>query len=216
VVHRWDVSPKEAVKIQKELNRRVITNGEPEIRIVAGADVSVTADRETMTAAVCLMTFPDLDPLEKATAKMKTAFPYVPGLLSFREGPVLLKAFGRLKKKPDLIIFDGQGIAHPRRFGIAAHMGVLLGIPSVGCAKSPLYGSYEPVAGQRGQKSLITDKDGSVLGACLRTRTGVKPVFISVGNLVSLDYAVDVVLECAPKYRLPEPVRCAHKLAGSV
>jgi len=214
-LHRWDLPPKEAVKTQSKLRNLVVERGTVKnIRLIAGADVSVSADRLMMNAAVSLHSYPDLKPLEQVTQKGIPTFPYVPGLLSFREGPLLIDCFKKLKRKPDVIIFDGQGIAHPRRFGIAAHLGVLLDIPSIGCAKSPLYGEYDTPGNEKGSFSYIKEKDGRIIGACLRSRSGVKPIFVSVGHKLSLKQAVDTVLECTPRYRLPEPIRAAHNLAG--
>lgn len=215
-LHRWDMSPKKAVKLQQKLRGRVIRHGEiKNIRYVAGADVSVSPDRLTMKAAVVVLTYPGLQPVEQATAHGDPSFPYVPGLLSFREGPLLLDCFKKLKQRPDVIIFDGQGIAHPRGFGIAAHIGVWLETASIGCAKSPLYGNYEIPDNEKGAFNYITDSGGEKIGACLRSRSGVKPVFISVGHRISLNQAVGVVLNCTPRFRLPEPIRSAHNLAGS-
>jgi len=214
-LHRWDLPPKEAVKTQLKLRNLVVERGAiKNIRLIAGADVSVSADRLMMKAAVSLHSYPDLKPVEQTTQKGKPTFPYVPGLLSFREGPLLLDCFKKLKHKPDVIIFDGQGIAHPRRFGIAAHLGVWLDIPSIGCAKSPLYGRYDTPGNEKGSFSQIKEKDGRIIGACLRSRSGVKPIFVSVGHKLSLKQAIDTVLECTPRYRLPEPIRAAHNLAG--
>lgn len=215
-LHRWDLPPKEAVKLQLKLRNLVVERGAVKnIRFIAGADVSVSADRLTMKAAVSLHSYPDLKPVEQATQKGEPHFQYVPGLLSFREGPLLLDCFKKLKRKPDVIIFDGQGIAHPRRFGLAAHIGVWLDIPSIGCAKSPLYGQYETPGNEKGNFSYIKEKDGRIIGACLRSRIGVKPIFVSVGHKLSLGRAVKIILNCTPRYRLPEPIRAAHNLAGS-
>ena len=214
-LHSWNLSPKDAVRMQLKLRDMVIERGVlKKIRLVAGADVSVSPDRKMMNAAVTLLSYPELKPVEQVTQKGKPEFPYVPGLLSFREGPLLLDCFKKLKRSPDVIIFDGQGIAHPRRFGIAAHIGVWLNIPSIGCAKSPLYGEYETVGDEKGSFSQIKEKDGRVIGVCLRSRIGVKPIFVSVGHKLSLECAIDVILKCTPRYRLPEPIRAAHNLAG--
>jgi len=203
--------------MQLELRNMVVERGVlKNIRFVAGADVSVSADRKMMKAAVSLLSYPSLEPVEQATVKGRPTFPYVPGLLSFREGPLLLDCFKRLKQSPDVIIFDGQGIAHPRRFGIAAHIGVWLDIPSIGCAKSPLYGAYETPGNEKGNFSYIKEKDGRIIGACLRSRIGVKPIFVSVGHKLSLECGLDIVLKCTPCYRLPEPIRAAHSLAGTL
>lgn len=214
-LHNWNLSPKDAVKLQLKLRNMVVERGEiTKYRFVAGADVSVSADRKMMNAAVSLLSYPELKPVEQVTQKGKPLFPYVPGLLSFREGELLLACFKKLKQSPDVIIFDGQGIAHPRRFGIGAHIGVWLNIPSIGCAKSPLYGEYDRPGNEKGNLSYIKEKDGSVIGACLRSRKGVKPIFVSVGHKLSLKCAIDIVLKCTERYRLPEPIRAAHNLAS--
>lgn len=214
-LHKWDVTPKEAIGIQLELRKRVSDKfSAKNIRLVAGADVSIPAGGDCVKAAVCILTFPDMRLVEEATAELKLSFPYIPGLLSFREGPVLLECFKKIRVKPDVIIFDGQGTAHPRGFGIAAHMGVLLDIPSIGCGKSPLFGKYEMPHGAKSSRTDIRDKGGNIIGSCLRTRTNVKPLFVSIGHRISLLAAMDIVLRCALKYRLPEPVRRAHNLAG--
>ena len=202
--------------MQLKLRDMVVERGAiKNIRFVAGADISVSPDRKKMQAAITLLSYPSMEPVEQATVKGRPAFPYVPGLLSFREGPLLLDCFKKLKRKPDVTIFDGQGIAHPRRFGIAAHIGVWLDIPSIGCAKSPLYGKYDTPGNEKGNFSYIKEKDGRVIGACLRSRVGVKPIFVSVGHRLSLKCAIDIVLKCTPRYRLPEPIRTAHNLAGT-
>jgi len=157
------------------------------------------------------MSLPDLAPLEEKTAVKKGIFPYVPGLLTFREGPALLEAFGRLENKPDLIFFDGQGLAHPRRLGLASHLGIFLDTPSIGCAKSRLVGRYTQPPEKKGGWTRLTDR-GELVGAVLRTRTGVSPVFVSVGHRVDLDSAISLTLSACRKYRLPEPIRAAHSL----
>lgn len=213
-LHRWDVTPKEAINIQERLRERVSTiDSFAEIRLIAGADVSYTKDGDFVHAAVGVFSFPDLILLEQRTATIKTSFPYVPGLLTFREGPALIECFKKIENIPDAIIFDGQGVCHPRRMGIASHMGVLLDTPSIGCAKSHLYGEFIMPAENKGSYTYIHDQDGSVVGACLRTRTDVKPVFVSIGHMVSLKTAVDITLRCATRYRMPEPSRFAHTLA---
>jgi len=212
VAHPWDVSTDEAVEIQRDLRRRVVI--EPFHRrpdVVAGVDVSVK-DRLARSAVVPL-SFPDLEPLEAATAERPATFPYVPGLLAFREGPVVLAAIEQLTVQPDVLIFDAHGLAHPRRMGLATHLGVLLDHPSVGCAKSRLCGEYDEPAEERGSWTPL--RDGSeVIGAVVRTRDGVRPVFVSIGHRVDLETAVSLVLNCAPRYRLPETTRWAHRVAG--
>lgn len=210
--HCWHLPPAEARKIQDRMRARVVIRPlyRPP-RIVAGIDVSVTGDRAR--AAVVLLSYPDLLPFQSATAEMTVSFPYVPGLLAFREGPVVLAALARLGDRPDVIIFDAQGLAHPRRMGLATHLGVLLDMPTVGCTKSRLIGVHKEPDEPRGSWTLLRDAD-EVIGAVLRTRDGVRPVFVSVGNQVDLGTAVSLTLSCTTRYRLPEPTRWAHRVAG--
>jgi deoxyribonuclease V len=213
--HRWDLSPTEAIALQQELRAEVVTDRPLDlgtVRLVAGADVSVKDD--VSQAAVVVATFPDFRVLETARATRPTPFPYVPGLLSFREGPVLEEAFESLASEPDVFIFDGNGLAHPRRVGLASHLGLWLGRPTVGSAKTRLTGRHDPVPPEKGAWASLIDK-GEVVGAALRTRSGTNPVFVSPGHLIDLASAIDLVLRCAPKYRLPEPIRLAHKAAGA-
>ncbi len=210
--HPWDVSPAEAREIQRRLRDRVLVqplNRQPEI--IAGIDVSVKG--EWARAAVVLLSYPDLTPFHAVTAEMSVPFPYVPGLLAFREGPVVLAALERLTGQPDVLMFDAQGLAHPRRMGLATHLGILLDVPAVGCAKSRLCGVYVEPDEQKGSWAVLTDRD-EVIGAVVRTRAGVRPVFVSVGHRVDLETAVSLVLSCANRYRLPEPTRWAHHVAG--
>ena len=164
-------------------------------------------------AAVVVFSYPDLELLEARTHTRRLTFPYVPGLLSFREAPGILAIFRRLRMRPDVLICDGHGLAHPRRFGLASHLGLWLGIPTIGCAKSLLVGEHGPVGGERGSQAPLV-LDGEPVGAALRTRSGVKPVYVSPGHLVDGPTACDIVLSCCRKYRVPEPIRAAHQLAG--
>ena len=210
--HSWAVSPAEAKEIQRQLRDRVLVqplDHPPET--IAGIDVSVKA--EQARAAVALLSYPDLIPFHAATAEMPVSFPYVPGLLAFREGPVVLAALERLTDRPDVLMFDAQGLAHPRRMGLATHLGILLDVSTVGCAKSRLCGMYVEPDEQKGSWTVLVDGD-EVIGAVVRTRNGVKPVFVSIGHRVDLETAVSLVLDCAPRYRLPETTRWAHRLAG--
>ncbi len=210
--HPWDVSSAEAREIQRRLRSRVLVeplDRQPEI--VAGVDVSVKGERAR--AAVVLFSYPNLTPFQAVTAEMPVSFPYVPGLLAFREGPVVLAALERLEDRPDVLIFDAQGLAHPRRMGLATHLGVLLDMPAVGCAKSRLCGTYVEPNEQKGSWTPLIDGD-EVIGAVVRTRDGVRPVFVSIGHRVDLRAAVALVLDCATRYRLPEPTRWAHRVAG--
>ncbi len=212
--HDWNVSPAEAIALQKSLAAEVISNQPIDVgavRLVAGVDVSVKDN--VSQAAVVVLRFPELDVIETVLAKRPTPFPYIPGLLSFREGPVLEEAFQKLQHEPDVFIFDGMGIMHPRRIGIASHMGVWLQKPTIGCGKTYFLGKYDEPAQERGAWSVLTDK-GDVIGGVLRTRDGVKPVYISQGHLANLETSLDLVMRCTPKYRLPEPIRQAHNAAG--
>ena len=214
-LHRWDLSPKEAIRIQDELSRRLVLSWDDrKVASVAGVDVSVKAGRAR--AAIVVLRYPDLDPIEGATAEADAVYPYVPGLLTFREGPVILDAWERLRSKPDLLLFDGQGIAHPRRMGLAAHVGLWLDRPSVGVAKSRLYGAHEPPGPNRGDTATLRDeKDPErILGSVLRTRSGVKPVFVSPGHRIDVEHAIEFTLACCIRYRLPETTRWAHRVAG--
>jgi deoxyribonuclease V len=200
------------MEIQRHLRRYLIEvpiDKQPEI--VAGVDVSVKDGRAR--SAVVLLSFPELGPLEAATAERPATFPYIPGLLAFREGPVVLEAMERLTGRPDVLIFDAQGFAHPRRMGLAAHLGILLDIPSVGCAKSRLCGEYSEPGAKKGSWTPLYDGD-EVIGAVVRTRSNVKPVFVSIGHRVILQTAIQLVVDCAPNYRLPETTRWAHRVAG--
>ncbi len=215
-LHSWDVSPEEAVAIQKDLRNQVKLaplTAMPET--VAGVDVSYDRGCDIFYAAVIVFTYPELEVIEKVSARDRVSFPYVPGLLSFREGPVVLQAFGKLKNAPDVVIFDGQGIAHPRGLGIASHIGLVSGIPAVGCAKSRLCGDYiEPGMGKGENSPLILG--GKEVGMVLRTRRGIKPVFVSPGYLMDIPGSYQVVLGCCTKYRLPEPTREAHLLVNKI
>ena len=207
----WDVSPLEAVEIQQRL--RSLVRQEPAIaldaiRTVAGVDVSY---KDVSRAAVVVLAFPSLEVLEQAEAVRETTFPYVPGLLSFREIPAVLDALAKLSTQPDVLICDGQGIAHPRRLGLASHLGVYLDRPTVGCAKSRLTGRYIEPGEHAGDFTPLTDR-GELIGVVLRTKPRTKPLFVSVGHKMDLETAVALVLRCGRGYRLPEPTRLADKL----
>lgn len=210
--HGWDLSPQEAFAVQNELAAQV--ERQPRlgaVGYVAGIDVSVRDD--VARAAVVVLDFEGLSPVDYATATRPATFPYVPGLLAFREGPVVLDALGKVGTTPDLLIFDGQGLAHPRRLGIASHMGVLVDMPAIGCAKSRLCGRHDEPGPEPGDYATLVD-GGEVVGAVLRTRRGVKPVYVSIGHRVDLATSVEYVLACCRGYRLPETTRWAHRVAG--
>ncbi len=214
-LHRWDLSPREAIQIQRTLTGRLVLAWDGrKVTSVAGVDVSVKAGRAR--AAIVVLRYPDLEPIEGATAEADAVFPYVPGLLTFREGPVILAAWQRLRSEPDLLLFDGQGIAHPRGMGLAAHIGLWLDRPSVGVAKSRLYGAFEPPGPNRGDSADLRDeKDPErIIGGVLRTRSGVKPVFVSPGHRIDVEHAIKFTSACCTRYRLPETTRWAHRVAG--
>jgi len=212
--HKWDVDYKQAVAIQERLREHVIRKGTPRsARRVAGADVSYERADNRFYAAVIVMRLPELDIIEEAHASGLATFPYIPGLLTFREGPILIRAFEKLESRPDLVIFDGQGVAHPRGLGLAAHMGLLLDVPSIGCAKSRLCGEHAEVPQAVGSSSKLC-YNGRTVGLVVRTRRNVKPVFVSVGHRISLRSAAAWVLKTCRGYRLPEPTRQAHLLVN--
>lgn len=213
-LHDWNLKPDEAIALQKQLASQVISTQPIDlgaVRLVAGVDVSVK--NEVSQAAVVVITYPELHLVETVLASQPTPFPYIPGLLSFREGPVLEQAFQKLEHVPDVFIFDGMGIAHPRRIGIASHMGLWLEKPTIGCGKTHLIGDYQEPTPERGAYSQLVNK-GDVIGVALRTRAGVKAVYISPGHLADLETSIQLTLSCTPKYRLPEPIRLAHGAAG--
>jgi deoxyribonuclease V len=213
----WDVSPDEAVAIQRLLREKVsLSDGFHDIKLIAGADTSFSLDGEIANAVVVVLTFPDLVTIERRYAAKPVTFPYVPGLLSFREGPALLEAFSLLENEPDLIFFDGHGIAHPRRLGIASHIGVILDKPSIGCAKSRLFGHYAEPANEVGAYTPLLAEGNELIGYAVRTRRQVRPIFISPGHKISFESALRISMECAGGYRLPEPVRRAHNFSQAV
>ncbi len=210
--HPWDLSPREGISLQRELARHIdLTDRHGPLETVAGIDVGIKDG--LARAAVVVLTLPQLELIEQACAERPATFPYVPGLLSFREAPAILDALATLTHIPDVLIFDGQGYAHPRRMGIATHIGVLLDHPAIGCAKSRLCGTYQEPGLDRGSRTWLRDGEETI-GAVVRTRTRVKPVFVSVGHRVSLPTAIDTVLRCGGGYRLPEPTRRAHRVAS--
>jgi deoxyribonuclease V len=211
-VHRWDVTYKEAAALQNQLRERLVLadDGHPDpVRIVAGADISYDRGSDLFHAAVVLMHLPDLTPVAEVSFSARVSFPYIPGLLSFREGPPLLAAFEKLDQAPDVIVFDGQGIAHPRGLGLASHLGLLLDVPSIGCAKSILVGTHGEVGGKRGEWTDLLYRERRI-GAVVRTRERIRPVYVSPGHRISLERSVALVLSCCRGYRIPEPVRQAH------
>ncbi len=217
-LHPWNVNYKEAVEIQKKLKKQIILkssfknlNG----KLIAGADVSYDKEIDRFYAGVIVFELQTMQKVEEVTASGKVSFPYIPGLLSFRESPILLRAFSKVKKTPDIIILDAQGIAHPRGIGLASHIGLLLNKPSIGCAKTRLIGEYDNVGKEAGHYSQLAIK-GKTVGVVLRTRKNVKPVFVSPGHKIDLATSIDLVLKSCRGYKLPEPTRQAHNLVNKV
>ena len=213
-MHPWDVSPKEAIGIQQALQKQLnLRDDFGEIKTVAGVDVGFEKNNSITRAAIAVLDFESLELRETAIARRPTTFPYIPGLLSFREIPAILQAMLQLKRPPDLLLCDGRGIAHPRRFGIAAHLGLLTAIPSVGVAKSRLIGTHADVPEERGAHVPLMDGEEQI-GVVLRTRAHVRPLYISSGHRVGIASAVAFVMKCTTRYRLPETTRHAHRLAS--
>lgn len=214
-LHDWPADPQKAIALQRELAAQVIDElplALQRVRTVAGVDVSTRRGAKQGSAAVALMSFPELEIVASETIRGPLAFPYRTGLLSWRELPLILAAVARLASQPDVFLVDGMGRMHPRRFGLACHLGLWLGLPAVGVGKTRLLGGYEALAPERGARQPVRQRD-EVLGLALRTRSGVKPVFVSVGHRVDLESAAALVLACAPRFRLPEPIRAAHRAA---
>ncbi|MFP4027475.1 MAG: deoxyribonuclease V [Candidatus Brocadiia bacterium] len=215
-LHNWNVSYERARKIQEDLAGCVKQVPLPDdIKIVAGADMSFSKKAKKFFAGVVVMKYPEMEAIEEKSSVADAAIPYIPGLLTFREGPAVISALERIQHTPDVVIFDGQGIAHPRRMGLGAHLGLWLDMPTVGCAKSRLVGEYEMPGEEKGEWEPLYD-EGERIGSVLRTRRSVKPVFVSPGHLCDHKGARELVLDCAIKYRLPEPTRQADHLVARV
>ncbi len=205
-----EFSPKAALKLQKELRDNVVPhNSFKKLTTVAGVDLAQIKEGNQLVCGIILFSYPDLEVLEKVWTVARDTFPYIPGLLAFREGPAIMNAYEKLIIKPDLLIIDGHGIAHPRGFGIACHIGVLLDVPAMGIGKKRLYGKYENPPDMAGESSPLVSKDGVQIGTVLRTRKGIKPVFISVGHKIDLETSVNIAKECMGGYKVPEPTRQA-------
>ncbi|MBA2494648.1 MAG: deoxyribonuclease V [Acidobacteria bacterium] len=214
-LHEWNLTPAQAIELQKQLSYQVITEDEfaEPIKTVAGIDLGYDIKTDKSRAVAVVLSFPKLELLEKSEAILPIQFPYIPGLLSFREAPAAIKALEKLEIAPDLILCDGQGLAHPRRFGIACHIGLIADVPTIGVAKSLLVGKYENLSEERGSTADLIHRKEKV-GVALRTREKVQPIYVSVGHKISLETAINYVLQCTPKYRLPETTRLADKLAS--
>ena len=217
-LHEWAMTPKEAVELQKSLRERVRL--EPltkSIRTIAGADISFNKFSPVVYAGLVVMRLPSLEVIEEVGVVSETRFPYVPGLLSFRESPSVLEAWSKLKTEPDAVMFDGQGIAHPRRVGIASHVGLIINRPTLGCAKSVLVGKYEEPGPERGSwTELVDPKNNETVGAAVRTKTKVQPIFVSPGHLIDFEGARQLTLLADGGYRQPEPTRRAHLLVNAL
>ena len=215
-LHGWEVSIASAKEIQLSLAKRVVTKSEViNPRLVAGIDISAPDARGIARGAVVVLRYPELSIVEVEIAQGKLTLPYIPGLLSFRETPLILAACEKLTNIPDFILIDGQGIAHPRRLGLASHVGLFLDLPTIGCAKSILCGRHQPVGEEAGSRAELLD-NGELIGAALRTKDGVRPIYVSVGHKIDLASALQWVINCCRGYRLPEPTRMAHLAAGGI
>lgn len=213
-LHDWDLSPKEAIALQKKLAPQLVGDSPIDLKsinTVAGVDVSVK--HGTTCACVVVLSYPVLELIETVCARQPTSYPYIPGLLTFREGPALEAVFRKMQNEPDVFIFDGMGQMHPRRMGIAAHLGLWLGHPTMGCGKRHFIGEYQQPGNEKGCLSTVTYQ-GQRVGVVLRTRPNVKPIYVSVGHLADIESSVQLVLSCTPKFRLPLPIRLAHRAAS--
>lgn len=213
-LHQWDVSHEQAKALQVSLAKKVVTDDDGiSPHLIAGVDISAPDSHGIARGAVVVLNYPELNLVEVKTVEREVTLPYIPGLLSFREAPLILAACEELSSVPELVLVDGQGIAHPRRFGLAAHLGLFLDVPTIGCAKSRLCGAHKLVEEKIGFYAQLVD-DGQVIGAVLKTKLGTKPIYVSIGHKVSLSSAIKWVLNCCRGYRLPEPTRLAHLAAG--
>ncbi|MFA5239732.1 MAG: deoxyribonuclease V [Phycisphaerae bacterium] len=211
-LHSWNLSYSQAIALQKSLCEKVqLIELKKQPKTVAGIDCAFSRDKKKIIACAVLLKLPGFELIETKNAVQNLAFPYIPGLLSFREAPVAIAAVKKLKNEPDVFLIDGQGTAHPRRFGLACHLGLFFDKPTIGCAKSRLTGSFEEPALEKGSYSPLKDGD-EIIGAVVRTRTNIKPVFVSAGNKCLLKDAIKIILDCTTKYRIPEPARLAHQM----
>lgn len=207
----------EAIAIQKELRDQVIIKNDfKTIKTVAGADLSIIKDQNKLVCGIIVFSYPELEEIERQWEVVDENFPYIPGLLAFREGPAIMKTYNKLREKPDLLILDGQGIAHPRGFGIACYIGVLLNIATMGIGKKKLYGSYNEPEDTLGSYELLFSKSGEQIGNVLKTKTNTKPVFVSPGHKIDFSTSLDIALNCIRGYRVPEPTRLADKYVAEL
>lgn len=216
VLHRWNVDPREAIAIQNDLKSRLVLRAvDRTFKIAAGVDLAFSKTGK-MAVAVIVVLDEKMNVVESVHAWVEVGYPYIPGLLVFREGPAFLKAWEKLRTEPDVVFFDGQGIAHPRGIGIASHMGLFIEKPTLGVAKSRLYGRHKPVGNEQGDMVPVFDDFGKIIGMVLRTKKNVKPVYVSPGHLMDVETAVELTQKWLMGYRLPEPTRLAHKFAGTL
>lgn len=212
-LHPWDVSVKEAIQIQENLkNRLILKKTFSKLETIGGGDVAYSKNWNILVGAMVVLSFPEMKPIDMATACGESSFPYIPGLFSFRETPILIRAYQGLRVKPDLLILEGHGIAHPRRLGLASHLGLWLDLPTIGCAKTPLLKEFEPPGSSKGSFTWVYLR-GEKVGAVLRTREGVKPVYVSPGHRIDLKTSIQIILSTCQGYRIPEPLRKAHHLS---
>lgn len=213
-MHAWNVTPQEAIDIQRNLRTKIITQDDySSVKFVAGVDIGFEANNTVTRAAVAVLSYAELQLIDYTVIRRPTTFPYVPGLLSFREVPAALEALEKLRIQPDILLVDGHGIAHPRRIGVASHLGLMTNMPSIGVAKKRLVGTHQEVPNVRGSFVSLFDK-GEEIGVVLRSKVNVKPIFISNGHRISLSSAIEIAMHCVTRYRLPETTRWAHKLAS--
>jgi deoxyribonuclease V len=209
-LHSWNVSVEEAIRIQENLRSRIILKTDfSKVRTIGGGDVAYSKKRNILFSVIVVLSFPQMEILDISKAYGLVGFPYIPGLFSFREGPILIRTFQRLKRKPDVMLYDGQGIAHPRGFGLASHMGLCLDLPSIGCAKTPLVDGFVSPGSSKGSYELIR-REGKEVGIVLRTKDNVKPLFVSPGHRIDLPMSIQLTLKCCRGFRIPEPLRQAH------
>ena len=212
-LHSWKISIEKAIQIQEHLKDRIVPKKTfSKVRTVGAGDVAYSKNRDQLSGAVVVLSFPEMGILDIATAFGNIPFPYIPGLLGFREGPILIKAFQKVRVKPDVMIFDGQGIAHPRGLGLASHVGLWLDMPSIGCAKTPLLDEFTSPGPLKGSFELIR-REGKEVCAVLRTKDKVKPLFVSPGHRVDLITSIELILTCCKEFRIPEPLRRAHQIS---
>jgi len=215
-LHPWDVNYREAIRIQEKLRANIsLIKSTRKVSSIAGADVSYSKRGDEGIGAVVVLSYPGLEPIDEAFAKGRVSFPYIPGLLSFREAPLLIEVFQRLQRPPDVALYDGQGIAHPRSLGLASHMGLLMDLPSIGCAKQKLVGDFGEVGLQPGSTTPLK-LGGKIIGAVIRTKRGVKPVFVSPGHRIDLETSIQLILKTCRGFRLPEPLRRAHLMVKRI